>query len=82
MTPDMNFDNNGKGVLIKLVRDERMIYYNNLFFKTGNSSDCNWTRTHNHLVRNSSIKNFDFSKRFGTLYDLLIDLLNKKNEHQ
>ena len=66
MTPDMNFDNNGKGVLIKLVRDERMIYYNNLFFKTGNSS----------------IKNFDFSKRFGTLYDLLIDLLNKKNEHQ
>ena len=46
MTPDMNFDNNGKDVLIKLVREERMIYYNNLFFKTGNSS----------------IKNFDFLK--------------------
>ena len=61
MTPDMNFDNNGKDILIKLVRDKRMIYYNNLFFKTGNSS----------------IKNFDFSKRFGILYDLLIDLLNK-----
>ena len=39
-----------------------MIIYNNLFFKTGNPT---------------SIKNFDYWKRFGTLYDL-IDLLNEQ----
>ena len=62
MALEMNLDNNGKDILKKLVRDERMINYNNLFFKTGNSS----------------IGNLDFSKTFATLYDLLIDLLNKK----
>ena len=39
-----------------------MINYNNLFFKTGNFT----------------IKNYDFLKTFGTLYDLLIDLLNEE----
>ena len=39
-----------------------MINYNNLFFKTGNST----------------IKKFDFYKRFGTLHDLLRDLLNEE----
>ena len=62
MALEMNLDNNGKDILKKLVRDERMINYNNLFFKTGNSS----------------IGNLTFSKKFSTLYDLLIDLLNKK----
>ena len=38
MALEMNLDNNGKDILKKLVRDERMINYNNLFFKTGNSS--------------------------------------------
>ena len=58
----MNFTGNGKSILKKLARDERMINYNNLFFKAGDLS----------------IKNFDFLKRFGTLYDLLIDLLSEK----
>ena len=39
-----------------------MINYNNLFFKTGNLS----------------ISSFDFLKRFSSLSDLLIDLLNEK----
>ena len=39
-----------------------MINYQNLLFKTGNPI----------------IDNFDFFKRFGTLYDLLTDLLNRK----
>ena len=39
-----------------------MINYNNLFFKTGNSI----------------IENFDFSKRFGTRHDLLINLINEE----
>lgn len=38
-----------------------MIYYNNLFFRTG-SLDIN---------------NFDFLKGFDTLYDLSTDLLNE-----
>ena len=38
-----------------------MINYNNLFFEPGDPI----------------IKNFDFLKRFGTLYDLLLDLLNE-----
>ena len=39
-----------------------MINYNNLFFKTVDPS----------------IKNFDFFKRFSTLYGLLIDLFNEQ----
>ena len=38
-----------------------MVNYNNFLFKSG-------------LI---SVENSDFVKRFGTLYDLLIDLLNK-----
>ena len=53
--------NNGVNILKKLAKDGRMINYNNLFFKTGD------------LI----VKNFDFLKRFGTLYDLLIDLLKE-----
>ena len=62
MNFDMNFTDEGKNILKKTDINERMINYNNLIFKTGN------------LI----IKNFDFLKRFGTLYDLLIDLLNEK----
>ena len=39
-----------------------MINYNNLFFKTNNPV----------------INNFDFLKRFGKLYNLLLDLLKEK----
>ena len=39
-----------------------MINYDNLFFKTGNPI----------------IKIFDFLKRFGTLFDLFTNLLDKK----
>ena len=39
-----------------------MINFNTFFFKTGDPI----------------IKNFDFLKRFGTLHELLIDLLNEK----
>ena len=62
MNFDMNFTDEGKIILKKTDINERMINYNNLIFKTGN------------LI----IKNFDFLKRFGTLYDLLIDLLSEK----
>ena len=61
----INFDMNFtfKGTdTLTKVVDERAINYKNLFFKTGDPI----------------IKNFDFFKRFGTLYDLLIDLLNEK----
>ena len=62
MNFDMNFTDEGKNILKKTDINERMINYNNLIFKTGN------------LI----IKNFDFLKRFGTLYDLLIDLLSEE----
>ena len=51
-----------ENILEKLTNDGRIINYKNLFFKTGNSG----------------INSFDFLKRFGTLFDLLIDLLNEK----
>ena len=57
-----NFSDKGKDILKKLSKDERLINYYNLFFKSG-------------LI---SVENLDFFKRFGTLYDLLIDLLNEK----
>ena len=60
---NLNFTEKGKNVLKKINTDERMIHYNNLFCKTGDTR----------------IKNFDFLKRFGTLHDFLIDLLNGKS---
>ena len=62
MNFDLNFTDEGKNILKKTHSNERMINYNNLIFKTGN------------LI----IKNFDFLKRFGTLYDLLTDLLSEE----
>ena len=62
MNFDMNFTNEGENILKKAVNDERMINYSNLFFKTGDSI----------------IENFDFSKRVGTLHDLLINLINEE----
>ena len=62
MTFEMNFTDKGKETFKKLARDEGLINYNNLFFKTGLPS----------------IENFDFFKRYVTLNDLLIDLLNVK----
>ena len=46
----------------KVAKVKRMTNYNNLLFKTDNPI----------------IKKFDFFKRFGTFYDLLINLLNKE----
>ena len=41
---EMNFNtNNGGNILKKLVKDERMINYNNLSFKTGDPSIKNLT---------------------------------------
>lgn len=62
MILDMSFNNERINILKKLTKNEGMINYNDLFFKTANSSD----------------NNFDFEKRFGILFDLLIDLLNEK----
>ena len=62
---DLNFINKRINILENVVDYEKMINYGNLFFITGNSSN----------------ENFDFLKRFGTLYNLLIDLLNKKSKH-
>ena len=58
----MNISFKGENILKKLANDERIINYNNLFFRSGNLT----------------IDNYDFLKRFGTLYDFLIDLLNEK----
>ena len=57
-----NISPKGKDILKKLPDDEKKIDNNNLFFKTGDPI----------------IKNFDILKRFGTLYYLLIGLLNTK----
>ena len=62
VTYDMNSTAEGEDILKKLVNDERMIKYKNLFFKAGNPI----------------INNYHFLKRFGTLYDFLIDLLNER----
>ena len=61
MNSHMNFTNEGENILKKLARNERMINYKNFLKKTGNPI----------------IDNFNFFKRFGTLYNLLIDLLNE-----
>ena len=60
-----NFKNTGKNYLIKLAKDEKKIDYNNWFFETDDPV----------------IKSFDFLEDFGTLYDLLINLLNE-NENK
>ena len=57
-----NFTLNGKNVITDIANEEQNINYNNLIFRSGEPS----------------IKNFDFLKRFWTLYDLLINLLMKK----
>ena len=56
-----NFNSTGKNVLIKLAKDEKQIDYNDLFFE----------------MDDPVIKNFDFLNKVGTLYDLLINLLNE-----
>ena len=58
----MNITNRGKDILKKVADDEKTINYKNLFFKSGNPI----------------VNNYGFFKRFGTLYDFLIDLLSKK----
>ena len=62
MNFDMNFTNERENIYRKLPNNERMINYKNLFFKTGNPV----------------IIDFNFLKRFGTFYELLIDLFNEK----
>ena len=43
MNLDMNFMDKGKYILKKerILKDERMMNYNNLFFKTGDTDDFN-----------------------------------------
>ena len=57
-----NFTDKRKNIFKILITVEKMTNCNNLFSKTGDSI----------------ISNFDFLKRFGTLYDLLLVLLNEK----
>ena len=59
---EVNVTNKGDDILEELANDERMINYKNLFCKTGNPR----------------IDNYDFYKRFSTLYDLFYDLISKK----
>ena len=59
---ELNIDSRGKNILKKLANDERKISYKNLLFKSGNPA----------------VDNYDFFKRFSTLYDFLIHLLNEK----
>ena len=58
---DQNFNSTGKKFLKKLAKDEKKIDYSNLFFEIDDKS---------------VVKSADFLKEFGTLYDLLIYLLN------
>ena len=55
------FNSTGKNFLKKLAKDEKKIDYNNLFFGIDNQF---------------ILQDADFLKEFGTLYDLLIYLLN------
>ena len=50
-----NFNSTGKNFLKKLAKDEKKIDYNNLFFE---------------IYDKSVVKNVDFLKEIGTLYDL------------
>ena len=56
-----NFNSTGKNFLTKLAKDEKKIDYNNLFFEIDDKS---------------VVKSVDFLKEIGTLYDLLIYLLD------
>ena len=58
----LNFTDKGKEIIKDISNEKQNINYSNLVFKSGNPD----------------IKNFDFLTRFGTLYDLLTSLLNKK----
>ena len=58
---DQNFNSTGKKFLKKLAKDVKKIDYSNLFFEIDDKS---------------VVKSADFLKEFGTLYDLLIYLLN------
>ena len=58
---DSNFNSTGKNFLIKLAKDEKKIDYNNSFFE---------------IDYKSVVKSADFLKEIGTLYDLLIYLLD------
>ena len=62
ITFDMNFNNTNKNILKRLARDERMINYSILSFKTGNPG----------------IKKFDLFKRFLTIFNILINLIKEK----
>ena len=59
---DINISIKRKDILKNRANNERNINYKNLFFKSGRPT----------------IDNYDFFKRFGTLYDLLINLLNER----
>ena len=59
-----NFNNTGKKYLMKLAKDEKKIDYNNLYFE---------------IDKKSVVKSVDFLKENGTLYDLLIYLLDNSN---
>ena len=56
-----NLNSTGKKFLIKLAKDEKKIDYNNLFFEIDDKS---------------VVKIADFLEEIGTLYDLLIYLLD------
>ena len=58
----LNFTPKGKNIIKDLVNEEYNINYENCIFKSGDLK----------------IKNFDMLKKFGTLYDSLINLLNEK----
>ena len=57
----MNITAKGEDILKKLANDERMISYENLFFKTGNLA----------------IDKYDFLIRFGTLHALFHNLISE-----
>ena len=58
----MSITAEGENIRKKPVDGEKMINYKNLVFRTDNPI----------------INNYDFYKRFGTLHDFLIDLLNER----
>ena len=58
----LNFINNEEDIIVGLENEEQNINYDNFVFKL-----CDHT-----------INNFDLLKGFGTLHNLLINLLNKK----
>ena len=61
---DSNFNNTGKKFLKNISKDEKEIDYDNLFLKINDES---------------VVKNVDFLKEFGILYDLLIYLIGNAN---